>query len=130
MWRAGSQLTAPSAACLTGPSVEKSVAPLRSFVAEPMQYGALFLAGDAAYIVPPTGVSHRKKTLPRAFFRHGAPPRVGLGARVLVAHDAAPPLPETPLEERMRVNQFDYLRGSNPAQASLTEQYVGLPFEA
>jgi len=55
MWRAGSQLTAPSVACLTGPSVEKSIAPLRSFVAEPMQYGALFLAGDAAYIVPPTG---------------------------------------------------------------------------
>ena len=55
MWRAGSQLTAPSVACLTGPSIEKSIAPLRSFVAEPMQYGALFLAGDAAYIVPPTG---------------------------------------------------------------------------
>jgi p-hydroxybenzoate 3-monooxygenase len=40
---------------VTGPSIEKSIAPLRSFVAEPMQYGALFLAGDAAHIVPPTG---------------------------------------------------------------------------
>src|SRR5881392_313765 len=39
----------------TGPSIEKSVAPLRSFVAEPMRHGALFLAGDAAHIVPPTG---------------------------------------------------------------------------
>jgi p-hydroxybenzoate 3-monooxygenase len=40
---------------VTGPSIEKSIAPLRSFVAEPMRYGRLFLAGDAAHIVPPTG---------------------------------------------------------------------------
>src|SRR5208337_4235504 len=40
---------------VTGPSIEKSIAPLRSFVAEPMRYGCLFLAGDAAHIVPPTG---------------------------------------------------------------------------
>jgi p-hydroxybenzoate 3-monooxygenase len=41
---------------VTGPAIEKSVAPLRSFVAEPMRFGRLFLAGDAARIVPPTGV--------------------------------------------------------------------------
>ncbi len=40
---------------VTGPSIEKSIAPLRSFVAEPMRFGNLFLAGDAAHIVPPTG---------------------------------------------------------------------------
>ena len=40
---------------VTGPSIEKSIAPLRSFVAEPMRYGNLLLAGDAAHIVPPTG---------------------------------------------------------------------------
>jgi p-hydroxybenzoate 3-monooxygenase len=40
---------------VTGPSIEKSIVPLRSFVAEPMQYGTLFLAGDAAHIVPSTG---------------------------------------------------------------------------
>jgi p-hydroxybenzoate 3-monooxygenase len=40
---------------VTGPSIEKSIAPLRSFVAEPMRYGHLFLAGDATHIVPPTG---------------------------------------------------------------------------
>ena len=40
---------------MTGPSIEKSIAPLRSFVVEPMQYGRLFLLGDAAHIVPPTG---------------------------------------------------------------------------
>src|SRR2546429_4997664 len=44
-----------AAKIVTGPSIEKSIAPLRSFVAEPMRYGRLFLAGDAAHIVPPTG---------------------------------------------------------------------------
>src|SRR6185436_1842386 len=44
-----------SAKLVTGPSIEKSIAPLRSFVAEPLRYGALFLAGDAGHIVPPTG---------------------------------------------------------------------------
>ncbi len=44
-----------AAAMVTGPSIEKSIAPLRSFVVEPMRYGNLFLAGDAAHIVPPTG---------------------------------------------------------------------------
>ncbi|MFZ1342437.1 4-hydroxybenzoate 3-monooxygenase [Thiothrix eikelboomii] len=44
-----------AAALVTGPSLEKSIAPLRSFVCEPMQYGRLFLVGDAAHIVPPTG---------------------------------------------------------------------------
>jgi p-hydroxybenzoate 3-monooxygenase len=46
---------AAAAAIVTGPSIEKSIAPLRSFVAEPMRFGRLFLAGDAAHIVPPTG---------------------------------------------------------------------------
>src|SRR5205814_10077076 len=44
-----------SAALITGPSIEKSIAPLRSFVLEPMRFGNLFLAGDAAHILPPTG---------------------------------------------------------------------------
>ena len=46
---------AAAEALVTGPSIEKSIAPLRSFVAEPMRFGRLFLAGDAAHIVPPTG---------------------------------------------------------------------------
>ncbi|MGH8332903.1 MAG: FAD-dependent monooxygenase, partial [Pseudomonas fluorescens] len=44
-----------AASLVTGPSIEKSIAPLRSFVVEPMQYGRMFLVGDAAHIVPPTG---------------------------------------------------------------------------
>ena len=46
---------APPSSWSPGPSIEKSIAPLRSFVAEPMRFGRLFLAGDAAHIVPPTG---------------------------------------------------------------------------
>src|SRR5690606_23837817 len=46
---------AVAARLVTGPSIEKSIAPLRSFVAEPMQFGRMFLVGDAAHIVPPTG---------------------------------------------------------------------------
>ena len=52
---AAGSIAAAAAALVTGPSIEKSIAPLRSFVAEPMRFGRLFLAGDAAHIVPPTG---------------------------------------------------------------------------
>ena len=141
-----------AASIVTGPSVEKSIAPLRSFVAEPMQYGALFLAGDAAHIVPPTGAKGLNLAVSDVFYlsraltqacrtgkRHYletysdmALRRVWASARVswwltMLLHRFPA---ETPFEERMRLNQFDYLRGSDPAQASLAEQYVGLPFEA
>ena len=99
---------------VTGPSIEKSIAPLRSFVAEPMRHGRLFLAGDAAHIVPPTGAKglnlailgrplpvarpdrvlcHGLDPLPRRVFRHGAWKGVGRGPVLLVADDAAAPLP-------------------------------------
>ena len=99
---------------VTGPSIEKSIAPLRSFVAEPMRYGRLFLAGDAAHIVPPTGAkglnlavsdvfylsralieAYRsgQDALSRLLFRHGAAPRLGRRAGVMVADHAAAPLP-------------------------------------
>ncbi len=95
---------------VTGPSIEKSIAPLRSFVAEPMRYGSLFLAGDAAHIVPPTGakgtqsrnlgcllpvarpdriLSQPQDCLSRQLFRHRAAPRMGRGAHVLVYDHAA-----------------------------------------
>lgn len=56
----------------TGPSIEKSSAPLRSFAAEPMSYGRLFLAGDAARIVPPTGVKGLNLTASDVFFLYEA----------------------------------------------------------
>jgi len=137
---------------VTGPSIEKSVAPLRSFVAEPMRYGRLFLAGDAAHIVPPTGAKGLNLAVSDVFYLSRAVTEAYLTGRThyldcysdmalrrvwgaarmswwlttLLHRFPA----ETPFEERMRLNQFDYLRVSEHAQASLAEQYAGLPFEA
>ena len=135
---------------VTGPSIEKSIAPLRSFVAEPMRYGALFLAGDAAHIVPPTGAKGLNLAVSDVFYlsralietyRSGrtdyldgysdtALRRVWGAARMswwltMLLHRFSG---ETPFEEQMRLNQFDYLHASEHAQASLAEQYVGLPY--
>ena len=72
---------------------------------------------------------HRQHAVSRPVFRYGAP-RVELGARVMVVDDAVAFFPhETSFEEQMRLNRFDYLHASEHAQASLAEQYVGLPFE-
>ena len=91
---------------VTGPSIEKSIAPLRSFVAEPMRYGALFLAGDAAHIVPPTGAKGLNLAVSDVFYLsraltetcrtgktryldcYSAASGVGLCTGVLVANDA------------------------------------------
>ncbi len=134
---------------VTGPSIEKSIAPLRSFVSEPMRYGSLFLAGDAAHIVPPTGAKGLNLAisdvyyLSRAlieFYRSGkinhldsysdtALHRVWGAARMswwmtMLLHRFPE---EPPFEKQMRLNQFDYLCSSEAAQASLAEQYAGLP---
>jgi p-hydroxybenzoate 3-monooxygenase len=136
---------------VTGPSIEKSIAPLRSFVAEPMRYGRLLLAGDAAHIVPPTGAKGLNLAVSDVFYlsrglieayRTGrndyldrysdmALRRVWSSARVswwltMLLHRFPD---EAPFEQQMRVNQFDYLHASEHAQASLAEQYAGLPFE-
>jgi p-hydroxybenzoate 3-monooxygenase len=137
---------------ITGPSIEKSIAPLRSFVAEPMSYGRLFLAGDAAHIVPPTGAKGLNLAVSDVFYLSRALAekyktantqylesysdmalrRVWGAARLswwltILLHRFPD---ETPFDERTRENQFDYLTGSEHAQASLAEQYVGMPFEA
>jgi p-hydroxybenzoate 3-monooxygenase len=137
---------------VTGPSIEKSIAPLRSFVAEPMCYGRLFLAGDAAHIVPPTGAKGLNLAVSDVFYLSRALTetcktgrtryldcysdmalrRVWGAARLswwltMLLHRFPE---ETPFEERARENQFDYLAASEHAQASLAEQYVGMPFES
>jgi p-hydroxybenzoate 3-monooxygenase len=136
---------------VTGPAIEKSIAPLRSFVAVPMTYGRLFLAGDAAHIVPPTGAKGLNLAVSDVFYlsrglieayRSGrtsyldrysemALRRVWSSARLswwltMLLHRFPD---ETPFEKQMRLNQFDYLHASEHAQASLAEQYAGLPFE-
>lgn len=136
---------------VTGPSIEKSVAPLRSFVSEPMRYGRLFLAGDAAHIVPPTGAKGLNLAVSDVFYLHRALEawfkradadyldrysdmalRRVWGAERLSWHltQLLHVFPDDDaFGRRIAVNEFDHLQSSVAAQAALAEQYVGLPFE-
>jgi p-hydroxybenzoate 3-monooxygenase len=139
-------------AIVTGPSIEKSIAPLRSFIAEPMRHGRLFLAGDAAHIVPPTGAKGLNLANSDVFYlsrglieadRTGkthyldcysdmALRRVWGASRLswwmtMLLHRFPD---ESEFDKRMRQSQFDYLTRSEHAQASLAEQFAGLPFES
>ncbi|MGV3573942.1 MAG: 4-hydroxybenzoate 3-monooxygenase [Devosia sp.] len=133
----------------TGPSIEKSIAPLRSFVAEPLRFGRLFLAGDAAHIVPPTGakglnlamsdVATLADALIEATLEHSSAGIDAYSAKVLQRIWKAErfswwmtsllhTFPETgPFERRIQRAEFDYLCGSRVAQQSLAENYTGLP---
>ncbi len=132
-----------------GPSFEKSVAPLRSFVTEPMRYGRLFLAGDAAHIVPPTGAKGLNLASSDVLFlsealAHFYNTRSPTGideysaralARVWKAErfswwftNITHRFPDTTaLERRLQLAEIDYIRGSTAAQTTLAENYVGLP---
>ena len=135
---------------LTGPSIEKSIAPLRSFVAEPMSYGRLYLAGDAAHIVPPTGAKglnlaisdvHYLSSGLIAFYASGdhslldtysstALKRVW-GAERLSWYltSLLHRFPEqTSFDLRMQEDELDYLASSELAMKNLAEQYIGLPY--
>ena len=136
-------------ALVTGPSIEKSITPLRSFVAEPMRYGRLFLAGDAAHIVPPTGAKGLNLAvsdvvyLARALTEHydersdaaldayseTALRRVWKSVRfswwmttMLHRFDL-----DGPFAARIQTSELDYLSGSRAALTALAENYVGLP---
>lgn len=138
-----------AARLVTGPSFEKSIAPLRSFVAEPMRFGRLFLAGDAAHIVPPTGAKGLNLAagdvalLARAFDEHyNAKSGEGIAryseralSRVWKAerfswwftslmHD----FPENgSFGRKMQLAELEYLCSSTAAQTAMAENYVGLP---
>jgi len=135
---------------ITVPSIEKSIAPLRSFVAEPMRYGNLFLAGDAAHIVPPTGARGLNSAGSDIYYLyHGMVAHYQRGdssgldnysakalARVWKAQRFSwwmttmlHTFPDS-LEYDQRLQQTDlaYLFSSEAAQRSLAENYVGLPF--
>ncbi|MCX7339363.1 MAG: 4-hydroxybenzoate 3-monooxygenase [Hyphomicrobiales bacterium] len=142
----------PSAAeaVMTGPSIEKSIAPLRSFVAEPLRFGRMFLVGDAAHIVPPTGAKGLNLAasdvhyLSEALIEfYGEQSSAGLDAysrralgRIWKAERFSWSLTTllhrfdmmTPFERRMQDAEFAYLQSSRSACASVAENYVGLPF--
>ncbi len=141
-----------AAALVTGPSIEKSIAPLRSFVAEPMRFGRLFLAGDAAHIVPPTGAKGLNLAatdvgyLGHALIEHYRD-RSDEGiecyseralARVWKAErfswwmtSLLHRFPDTgEFGAKMQRAELEYLVGSHAAMASLAENYVGLPMVA
>jgi p-hydroxybenzoate 3-monooxygenase len=135
----------------TGPSIEKSMAPLRSFVAEPMRFGRLFLAGDAAHIVPPTGAKGLNlaagdvKYLSSALIEHykeksdagidhysqRALARIWRAERfswwlTTLMHQ----FPESgAFGQRMQEAELDYLVKSKALSTSLAENYVGLPLD-
>ena len=134
---------------ITGATIEKSIAPLRSYVAEPMRYGNLFLAGDAAHIVPPTGarglntagsdifylytglVDFYKNKDARGLEQYSekALARVWKAQRfswwmTTMLHT----FPDTPdYEQRLKETDLSYLFSSDAALSSLAENYVGLP---
>ncbi len=135
---------------ITGPSIEKSIAPLRSFVAEPMRYGNMFLAGDAAHIVPPTGARGLNSAASDVYYLYHAMldhykdgndtgletysqktlARVWKGQRfswwmTTLLHS----FPDnSPFDNQLQQTDLEYLLSSEKAMASLAENYVGLPF--
>ncbi|MGI9381459.1 MAG: 4-hydroxybenzoate 3-monooxygenase [Methyloligellaceae bacterium] len=135
---------------ITGPSIEKSIAPLRSFVAEPMRYGNLFLAGDSAHIVPPTGARGLNSAASDIFYLYHAMldyykkgDKQGLEeysgkalARVWKAQRFSwwmtMMLHKFPdqisYNQRLQDTELEYLFTSETALGSLAENYVGLPF--
>ena len=143
---------AAAEAMVTGPSIEKSIAPLRSFVAEPMRFGRLFLAGDAAHIVPPTGA--KGLNLAASDVRYLAAALIGAclhGESDGIARYSERCLrrvwnavrfswwftslmhkfPDAgPFGQKIQEAEIGYLLGSTAAATALAENYVGLPLEA
>jgi p-hydroxybenzoate 3-monooxygenase len=134
----------------TGPSIEKSIAPLRSFVAEPMQFGRMFLVGDAAHIVPPTGAKglnlaasdvHTLSTVLRKCYESGdegvlaqyselALRRIWKAERfswwmTSLLHKFG----DDPFTQRIQLADLDYFTDSEAGRRTIAENYVGLPYE-
>ncbi len=136
----------------TGPSIEKSIAPLRSFVTEPMRWGDMFLCGDAAHIVPPTGAKGLNTAVADVRILYTRADRT-LRER---QHEVSDAYSETvlarvwkverfswwlstlmhqfpdhsPFELKMQRAEFEYIRQSEAASRAMAENYVGLPLYA
>ena len=135
----------------TGPRLEMSTTPLHSFVAEPLRFGRLFLAGDAGHIVPPTGAKGLNLAasdiyyLYRALLAYYKDRRTDLLDRysetalrrvwkairfswwyTTLLHK----LDNDPMTHRLQIAELDYLTGSSAGRTTLAENYVGLPYES
>lgn len=135
---------------ITGPSIEKSIAPLRSFVTEPMRWGRLFLCGDAAHIVPPTGAKGLNTAASDVHYLYN-------GLRDYYENDSSDGIDaysqkalsrvwkaerfswwfsslmhkypdQSEFDRKMQVAEIEFLRTSETAQRSMAENYVGLPY--
>lgn len=135
---------------VTGPSIEKSIAPLRSFIAEPMRWGRLFLVGDAAHIVPPTGakglnlaasdVHYLSDALTRLYDENDSAGIETYSANALARVWKASRFSwwmtstlhrfptQTAFDQNMQEAELSYLENSRAAQTALAENYVGLPY--
>ncbi len=136
---------------ITGPSIEKSIAPLRSFVTEPMRFGKLFLAGDAAHIVPPTGakglnlaasdIAFLSKALIEYYdngseagidsYSENCLKRVWKAERFSwwMTHLLHRFETETEFEHKIKQAELSYILSSEAGQTTLAENYVGLPLQ-
>ena len=139
-----------AAKLVTGPLIEKSIAPLRSFVCEPMQYGRLFLCGDAAHIVPPTGAKGLNTAASdvyylyhalTAFYKSGSSDGIeGYSAKALARVWKAERFSwwfsslmhqypdQTVFDHKMQIAELEFLRSNRAAQKAMAENYVGLPY--
>jgi p-hydroxybenzoate 3-monooxygenase len=132
----------------TGPSIEKSIAPLRSFVAEPLRFGRLLLAGDAAHVVPPTGAKGLNLAFSDIYYMSEAMARFFVEqddqaldhystkalARVWKTQrfswymtNLTHRFSDDPFEQRVKEAELDYITSSPSGQQSIAENYVGMP---
>jgi p-hydroxybenzoate 3-monooxygenase len=139
-----------AASLVTGPSIEKSIAPLRSFVAEPMKFGRMFLVGDAAHIVPPTGAKglnlaasdvYTLYHVLRRTYQEGRTDLLDKYSELCLRRiwkaerfswwmtSVLHKLGDDPFGQRIQLADLEYYTGSLAGRTTIAENYVGLPYE-
>jgi p-hydroxybenzoate 3-monooxygenase len=139
-----------ASALVTGPSIEKSIAPLRSFVAEPMKFGRMFLVGDAAHIVPPTGAKGLNLAASDVYTLYHALRKTYHEGRVDLLDKYSElclrriwkaerfswwmtsllhKFSDDPFSQRIQLAELEYYTNSVAGRTTIAENYVGLPYE-